>query len=52
MNLLHATTRGPANSRLKTTVNALRWVSVCPWHIVAITAAALVLLHREHDRTT
>ena len=27
-------------------------VSLCPWRIGAITAAALVLLHHEHDRTT
>jgi hypothetical protein len=27
-------------------------VSVCPWRIGAIVAAALVLLHHEHDRTT
>jgi hypothetical protein len=25
---------------------------LCPWRIGAITAAALVLLHHEHDRTT
>ena len=31
---------------------ALRRVSLCPWRIGAITAAALVLLHIEHDRTT
>jgi hypothetical protein len=55
VNLLHAATRGPAergNSLLKTTFKALRRVSLCPWRIGAITAAALVLLHREHDRTT
>ena len=55
VNLLHAATRGPAergNSLLKTTVKALRRVSLCPWRIGAITAAALVLLHHEHDRTT
>jgi hypothetical protein len=40
------------NSLLKTTFKALRRVSLCPWRIGAITAAALVLLHREHDRTT
>ena len=27
-------------------------VSLCPWQIGAITAAALVLLHTEHDPTT
>jgi hypothetical protein len=31
---------------------ALRNVSLCPWKIGKITAAALVLLHFEHDRTT
>jgi hypothetical protein len=55
LNLLHAATRAPAergNSLLKTTFKALRRVSLCPWRIGAITAAALVLLHRMHDRTT
>jgi DDE superfamily endonuclease len=55
VNLLHAATRAPAergNSLLKTTFKALRRVSLCPWRIGAITAAALVLLHHEHDRTT
>ena len=55
MNLLHAATRAPAecgNSLLKTTFKALRRVSLCPWRIGAITAAALVLLHHEHVRTT
>ncbi len=55
VNLLHAATRGPAergNSLLKTTFKALRRVSLCPWRIGAITAAALVLLHHEHGRTT
>jgi hypothetical protein len=55
VNLLHATTRAPAergNSLLKTTVKALRRVSLCPWRIGAITAAALVLLHHQHGRTT
>jgi hypothetical protein len=40
------------NSVLKTTFKALRNVSLCPWKIGAIVAAALVLLHIEHDRTT
>jgi hypothetical protein len=40
------------NSLLKTTFKALRRISFCPWRIGAITAAALVLLHHEHDRTT
>jgi hypothetical protein len=55
VNLLHAATRAPAergNSLLKTTFKALRRVSLCPWRIGAITAAALVLLHREYGRTT
>jgi hypothetical protein len=55
VNLLHAAVRAPAergNSLLKTTVKALRRVSLCPWRISAITAAALVLLHHMYDRTT
>jgi hypothetical protein len=55
INLLHAATRALAergNSLLKTTFKALRRVSLCPWRIGAITAAALVLLHHEHGRTT
>ena len=40
------------NFLLKTTFEALRRVSLCPWRIGAITAAALVFLHREHGRTT
>jgi DDE superfamily endonuclease len=55
VNLLHAATRAPAergNSLLKTTFKALRRVSLCPWRIGAITAAALVVLHQQHDRTT
>jgi hypothetical protein len=40
------------NSLLKTTFRALRNVSVCPWRIGTIVAAALVVLHLEHDRTT
>jgi hypothetical protein len=55
VNLLHAATRAPAergNSLLKTTFKALRRVSLCPWRIGAITAAALVLLHHMHNRTT
>jgi hypothetical protein len=55
VNLLHAATRAPAergNSLLKTTFKALRRVSLCPWRIGAITAAALVLLHHAHGRTT
>jgi hypothetical protein len=55
VNMLHSATRALAergNSLLKTTFKALRRVSLCPWRIGAITAAALVLLHTEHDRTT
>jgi hypothetical protein len=40
------------NSLLKTTFKALRNVSLCPWRIGKIAAAALMLLHIEHDRTT
>ncbi len=55
VNLLHAAIRAPAengNALLKTSFKALRRVSLCPWRIGAITAAALVLLHHMHDRTT
>jgi hypothetical protein len=55
VNLLHAATRAPAERSyplLKTTVKALRRVSLCPWRIGAISAAALVLLPHEHGRTT
>src|SRR3954468_6754651 len=55
VNALHAATRALAergNSLLKSTFKALRRVSLCPWRIGAITAAALVLLHHEHGRTT
>ena len=40
------------NSLLKTTFKALRRVSLCPWKIGSIVAAALVLLHIQHGRTT
>lgn len=40
------------NSLLKMTFKALRNISVCPWRIGKIVAAALVLLHIDHDRTT
>ena len=40
------------NSLLKTTFKALRNVSLCPRAISRITAAALVVLHIEHGRTT
>ena len=55
INALHSATRALAecgNSLLKTTFKSLRHVTLCPWRIGAITAAALVLLHHEHDRTT
>jgi DDE superfamily endonuclease len=41
-----------ANSLLKTTFKALRRWRGCPWRIGEIVAAALVLLHHEHNRTT
>jgi hypothetical protein len=40
------------NSLLRTTFKALRNVSRFPWRIGAIVAAALVILHVDHDRTT
>lgn len=40
------------NSLLKMTFKALRNISLCPWRIGKIVAAALVLLHIDHDRTT
>lgn len=40
------------NSLLKTTFRALHNVSLWPWSIGPITAAALVILHVEHGRTT
>jgi hypothetical protein len=54
-NLIHAHLRSQAeraNSLLKTTFKALRRVSLCPWRIGAIIAAALVLLHREPPSVT
>jgi hypothetical protein len=41
-----------ANSLLKTTYKILRHYRGCPWRLGDIVAAALVLLHLEHDRTT
>jgi DDE superfamily endonuclease len=41
-----------ANSLLKTTFKALRRYRGCPWRIGTVVAAALVLLHHDHDRTT
>ncbi|PWJ42458.1 hypothetical protein SAMN06264364_1652 [Quadrisphaera granulorum] len=55
INSLHARLRSRAeqgNARLKVTFEALRRVSQDPWRIGAIAAAALMPLHREHDRTT
>jgi hypothetical protein len=40
------------NSLLKMTFKALRNVSLNPWRIGKIVAAALAILHIEHDRTT
>ena len=55
VNMLHGATRALAergNSLLKTTFKALHRVSLCPRRIGAITTAALVLLHTEHNHTT
>ena len=41
-----------ANSLLKTTFKALRRWRGCPWRIGDVVAAALVVLHHEHRRTT
>jgi DDE superfamily endonuclease len=41
-----------ANSVLKTSFKALRRWRGCPWRIGDVVAAALVLLHHEHRRTT
>jgi DDE superfamily endonuclease len=41
-----------ANSLLKTTFKVLRRYRGCPWRIGDVVAAALVLLHVEHQRTT
>jgi len=40
------------NFLLTMTFKALRNVSLCPWTIGRIAAAALVLLHVDHGRTT
>lgn len=40
------------NSLLKTTFKALRNVSLEPWRIGKIVAAALVILQLDHDRTS
>ncbi|WP_308187871.1 transposase family protein [Pseudonocardia sp. ICBG1142] len=55
VNVLHSATRAIAergNALLENTFRALRHLSLCPQRIGAITAAALVLLHTEHNRTT
>ena len=55
LNLLHCHARAraeQANAVLKMTFKALRHVSLDPSTIGNIVAAALVLLHVEHDRTT
>lgn len=55
INALHSATRAPTergNSLPKTTFKAPHQVTLCPWRISAIIAAALVLHHYEHDRTT
>ena len=55
VNALHSAVRARAeqgNAWLKNTFKALRRVTLCPWRITAITAAALVLLHHDHHRTT
>ena len=41
-----------ANSLSKTTYKVLRRYRGCPWRLGRIAAAALVLLHVEHQRTT
>jgi len=41
-----------ANSLLKTSFKALRRWRGCPWRIGQLVAAALVVLHHEHHRTT
>jgi DDE superfamily endonuclease len=40
------------NALLKMTFKALRNISLNPWRISTIVAAALVILHIDHDRTT
>ena len=54
-NALHSALRclgERANSLLKTTFRVLNRIRGCPRRIGNITAAALVLLHAENDRTT
>ncbi|GAA1656857.1 hypothetical protein GCM10009679_72730 [Saccharothrix algeriensis] len=55
LNWLHAYARAraeQANALLNTAFKALRRISLSPQYIGKIVAAALVLLHAEHDRTT
>jgi hypothetical protein len=55
INLIHAHLRSQAeraNCLLKTTFKPLRRISLCPWRIGAIVAAAVVLLHHDHGRAT
>jgi DDE superfamily endonuclease len=55
LNKAHNSTRAigeRGNSLLKMTFKALRNVSLDPWRIGTIVAAALVLLHFDHARTT
>jgi hypothetical protein len=55
LNLAHNGIRAIAergNALLKMTFKALRNISLCPWRIGKIVAAALVLLHTDHARTT
>lgn len=52
INALHAATRALGTPCSRATFKALRQVSLCPWRIGAITAAALVLLHHVYNRTT
>jgi hypothetical protein len=40
------------NALLKMTFKALRNISLNPWRIGTIVAAALVILHIDHHRTT
>ena len=54
-NALHSALRclgERANALLKTTFRVLTRIRGCPWRIGNITAAALVLLHIENNRTT
>lgn len=55
LNLLQAHARAraeQANAVLKVTFKALRHLSLDPWAIGRVAAAALVILHVEHERTT